>query len=133
MNTFSTSNTPSLHAWCAVVDPASGEVVHIHGFTGNTIAADTDWARAMRSETALAHVQHHVRKNAKGLEVVHGDPKKLPEPGTRVTYDMKRKKLVASRVALSLQDFMTATKPKHEKPPKAEKPQDAGGKPARKK
>jgi len=90
-----TGTTPPI-AWCVVYDATTGEVVHFHGFTGFDLAADTDPARAVRSETALAHVRTHVRKGAKNLAVAHGDPKKLPAAGSRLSYDVKKKKLVVT-------------------------------------
>jgi hypothetical protein len=83
-------------------------VVHIHGFTGFDVAADSDWARARRRETALAHVRAHVRKNAKGLEVAHGDPKRLPRAGDRFSVNVKTGKLVVTPGVASMDDFLKA-------------------------
>lgn len=108
MHYSSTTGQVPPSAWCVVYDPETGAVVHMHGFTGFDLAADTDWARTMRAEAALAHVRKHVRKGAKNLEVAHGDPKKLPEPGARFSVDVKKKKVVVSSGSASLQALLKA-------------------------
>jgi hypothetical protein len=91
-------------AWCAVYDPATGEVVHVHEFVGNDIADENEHVSLMRADVALAYVRQHARKPAKGLQVVHGDPKKLPNVGDRFAYDLKKKKLVTIADRHSVQD-----------------------------
>lgn len=91
-------------AWCAVYDPATGEVVHVHEFIGNDIADENEHVSSMRADAALAYVRQHTRKPVKGLKVVHGDPKKLPDVGDRFAYDLKRKKLVTIADLHSAQD-----------------------------
>jgi hypothetical protein len=107
-------------AWCAVYDPATGEVVHVHEFIGNDIADENEHVSSMRADAALAYVRQHTRKPAKGLQVVHGDPKKLPDVGDRFAYDLKRKKLVTIADLHSAQDVE-----------KSAHSAEAGGKPAR--
>jgi hypothetical protein len=107
MNYFSTDGITPRIAWCAVCDPATGEVVHIHEFIGNEIADDNPHAQAMRAEAALAHVQR-TRKRAKGLDVVHGDPKKRPNVGDRFQYDVRKKKLITTHDRVSLREVEKA-------------------------
>jgi hypothetical protein len=119
MNYFSTTGIIPRMAWCAVYDSATGEVVHVHSFIGNQIAADNEHAAAMRAEAALDHVKGD--RKGKTLQVSHGDPKKPPGVGDRLTYDLKKKKLVATRGLMNVNDVAKQAAPKVEKPKRAAK------------
>lgn len=105
MNYFSTDGITPRTTWCAVYDPDSGEVVHVHEFIGNEIADDNEYAQGMRADIAMSYVrQHHSARM--GLGVIQGEPGKLPKVGDRLEFDRKRKKLVTVRDVKSLAELV---------------------------